>query len=109
TVVRSYVGSAEEEKKRAGGRGGAAAADDAEEGGGGRGAVRPPARKAGGNRFVWDLRYPGPKTFEGVIFWGAQADAGPTATPGQYQVRLTANGVSETRPLIVSKDPRLTN
>jgi photosystem II stability/assembly factor-like uncharacterized protein len=105
TVVRSYVGSAEEEKKRAGGRGGAA---DDEEGGGGRGAVRPPARKAGGNRFTWDLRYPGPQTFEGLIFWGAQTEQGPTAAPGPYQVRLTANGVSETRPLTISKDPRLT-
>jgi photosystem II stability/assembly factor-like uncharacterized protein len=101
-VVRSYVGSAEAEKKRA--------AADEEEGGGGRGgAVRPPARKAGGNRFVWDLRYPGAKTFEGMIYWGAQPDAGPTAMPGQYQVRLTANGVSETRPMIITKDPRLTN
>jgi photosystem II stability/assembly factor-like uncharacterized protein len=105
-VVRSYVGSAEEEKKRTG-RGGAAG-DDPEEGGGGRGgAVRPPARKAGGNRFTWDLRYPGPKTFEGMIFWGAQPEQGPTAAPGQYQVRFTANGVSETRPLAISKDPRL--
>ena len=87
----------------------AAADDDEEGGGGGRGAVRPPARKAGGNRFVWDLRYPGAKTFEGMIFWGASAEQGPTAAPGDYQVRLTANGVSETRPLRVTKDPRLTN
>ena len=104
TVVRSYVGSAEEEKK-------ARAREEtaAEEGGGGRGgAARPPARKAGGNRFTWDLRYPGPKTFEGIIFWGAQTDQGPTAAPGQYQVRLTANGVTEVRPLTISKDPRLT-
>ncbi len=104
-VVRSYVGSAEADKKRT------AAADDAgaEEGGGGRGgAVRPPARKAGGNRFTWDLRYPGAKTFEGLIYWGAQAEAGPLATPGKYQVRLTANGVTETRPFTVSKDSRLT-
>ena len=107
TVVRSYVGSAEEEKKGRGGRGGAAAGDD-DEGGGGRGAVRPPARKVGGNRFTWDLRYSGAKTFEGLIFWGAQADAGPTAMPGQYQVRLTANGATEVRPLVVMKDPRLT-
>ncbi len=106
-VVRSYVGSAEEEKKGRGGRGGAAEGDD--EGGGGRGGrVPPPARKAGGNRFTWDLRYPGAKTFEGMIFWGAQAEQGPTAAPGQYQVRLTANGVTEVRPLIVTKDPRLT-
>jgi photosystem II stability/assembly factor-like uncharacterized protein len=109
TVVRSYVGSPEEDKKGRGGRGGAGGEGDDEGGGGGRGgAVRPPARKAGGNRFTWDLRYPGAKTFEGMIFWGAQAEAGPTATPGQYQVRLTANGVTETRPLTVMKDPRLT-
>jgi photosystem II stability/assembly factor-like uncharacterized protein len=103
SVVRSYVGSAEEEKK-------AKAREEtaSEEGGGGRGAARPPARKQGGNRFTWDLRYPGAKTFEGLIFWGAQADAGPTAAPGQYQVRLIANGVTEVRPLTVSKDPRLT-
>ena len=106
-VVRTYVGSAEEEKKGRGGRGGAAAEDD-EGGGGGRGAVRPPARKEGGNRFTWDLRYPGAKTFEGMIFWSAPTDQGPIAMPGKYQVRLTANGVTETRPLIVTKDPRLT-
>jgi photosystem II stability/assembly factor-like uncharacterized protein len=107
-VVRSYVGSAEEEKKGRGGRGGAAGeGEDEGGGGGGRGAVRPPARKEGGNRFTWDLRYPGAKSFEGMIFWGAQADAGPTAAPGQYQVRLTANGVTEIRPLTVTKDPRL--
>ena len=103
TVVRSFTGSAEAEKK---GRGGA---DTEEEGGGGRGAVRPPARKTGINRFTWDLHYSGPTTFEGMIFWGAQADAGPTAMPGSYQVRLTANGVTETRPLNISKDPRLTD
>jgi hypothetical protein len=101
TVVRTYVGSPEEEKKRP-------AAGDEEEGGGRGGRVPPPARKAGGNRFTWDLRYPGPKTFEGLIFWGAQPEQGPTAAPGPYQVRMTANGVSETRPLVVSKDPRLT-
>ena len=37
------------------------------------------------------------------------AGQGLTAAPGSYQVRLTASGVSETRPLMVSKDPRLTN
>jgi len=121
TLVRTYLGSPEEDKKRRGGRGGAApgdtpapageevAPDDGGGGGGGRGgAARPPGRKAGGNRFTWDLRYPGSKTFEGMIYWGAQADAGLLATPGKYQVRLTANGVTETRPLTISKDSRLT-
>jgi photosystem II stability/assembly factor-like uncharacterized protein len=108
TVVRSYVGSAEEEKKARAGRGGAAGEGDDEGGGGRGGRVPPPARKEGGNRFTWDLRYPGAKTFEGLIFWGAQADQGPTAVPGQYQVRLTANGVTEIRPLTITKDSRLT-
>jgi hypothetical protein len=52
------------------------------------------------------LRYPGATTFEGLIFWGAQADNGPLAVPGQYQIRLTANGVTETRMLQVQRDPR---
>jgi photosystem II stability/assembly factor-like uncharacterized protein len=120
-VVRSYVSSAAEDAKARGGRGGrgGGAAADAPEGavadegggggGGGRGgAARPPSRKAGTNRFTWDLRYPGALTFEGMIYWGA-SEAGPTAPPGTYEVRLTANGVTETRPLVVSKDPRLTN
>ena len=43
-----------------------------------------------------------------MIFWGAQAEQGPLAVPGQYQVRLTANGVTETRPFTSRRDPRLT-
>jgi photosystem II stability/assembly factor-like uncharacterized protein len=104
-VIRSFVGSPEEEKKADARQ---AQADDG--GGGGRGgAMRPPARKAGGNRYSWDLRYPGPTTFEGLIFWGAQPEEGPMAVPGQYQVRLTAGGATETRPLRVERDPREIN
>jgi hypothetical protein len=82
-----------------------------EEGGGGRrgrGAAVPLESKPGMHRFTWDLHYPGAKTFEGLIFWGAQAEAGPIAVPGQYQVRLTANGVTEVRPFTITKDSRLT-
>jgi hypothetical protein len=103
-VVRTFVGSAEEEKKAEDRRRAAGGGDD--EGFGGRGAVRPPARKAGGNRYSWDLRYPGATTFEGLIMWGANAEQGPLAVPGQYQVRLTAGGATETRPLRVERDPR---
>ncbi|HLW75440.1 MAG TPA: hypothetical protein VKS01_00625 [Bryobacteraceae bacterium] len=104
-VVRTFTGSAEEEKK-AQARRQAAGGDD---NGGGRGAVRPPARKAGGNRYTWDLRYPGATTFEGEIFWGAPTDQGPLAIPGQYQVRLTANGATAMSPLRVERDPREIN
>ena len=104
-VVRSLIGSPEEEKKRAA-RAAAEGGDDESP----RGPQsRPPGRKAGGNRYTWDLRYPGAKTFEEMIYWGAQADSGPLAVPGQYQVRLTANGLTQTRPLLVRRDPREIN
>jgi photosystem II stability/assembly factor-like uncharacterized protein len=101
-VIRTFVGSAEEEKKIEERR----RAQGGDDEGGGRGAVRPPSRKAGGNRYTWDLRYPGATSFEGMIMWGANPEQGPLAVPGQYQVRLTANGATETRPLQVVRDPR---
>ncbi len=69
--------------------------------------VKPPTTKAGLNRFTWNLRYPGPYGFKGMILWGASAKQGPTAMPGMYQVRLTAAGMTQTRPLEVKKDPRV--
>ena len=101
-VVRSFVGSPEEEKKLEDRR----RAENQDDEGGGRGGARPPTRKAGGNRYTWDLRYPGATTFEGMILWGGNADQGPMAVPGQYQVRLTAEGVTQTRPLRIERDPR---
>ncbi len=59
-------------------------------------------KAAGLNRFVWDFAYPGP--------WDAGPRSGrngPLATPGRYQVRLTADGRTETQPLVVRADPRL--
>ena len=102
-VVRSFTGTPEDDKKRAGaeGQGG----DDEEFFGPPR--ARPVPRKGGLNRFTWDLRYPGAKGFEGMIFWGARAGSGPLATPGSYQVRLTANGATQTQNFSVEKDPRL--
>ena len=67
---------------------------------------KPPTRKTGLNRFQWDLRYPGSVVFEGMVLWGAHAEAGPLAVPGEYQVRLTANGVTQTQPLTLKMDPR---
>ena len=67
----------------------------------------PPTRKAGLNRFRWDLRYPGATTFEGMILWSAQAQRGPLAPPGRYQVRLTVDEVLETRDFAVHINPNL--
>ncbi len=61
--------------------------------------------KAGGNRFVWNLRYPNAKKFEGLILWSTSL-RGPTVMPGEYRVRLSANGRSEEQKFIVLPDPR---
>ena len=72
-----------------------------------RGAERPTGR-AGLNRFSWDLRHTGATTFECMVIWSARPEQGPLVVPGEYRVRVTAGGASETRPLTVRMDPRLT-
>jgi hypothetical protein len=57
-------------------------------------------REPGMNRFVWDLRFPGPEM--------PRVMAGPRAVPGSYRVKLTAGDVVQTRSFEVKKDPRLT-
>jgi hypothetical protein len=60
---------------------------------------------AGMHRFAWDLHYAsataaGPRA-------GRRGGSGPWAVPGEYTVRLTANGASLTAPLTVKMDPRI--
>jgi photosystem II stability/assembly factor-like uncharacterized protein len=64
-----------------------------------------PAVKQGLNRFVWDTRYPDAKDFKGLIMW-AGGVRGPAAPPGQYQVRLTAAGLTQTRPFAIRRNPK---
>ena len=59
---------------------------------------------AGLNRFTWDLNSTGVVTFPGMILWGATQN-GPAVLPGNYQVRLTADGVTQTQPFTVLKHP----
>jgi photosystem II stability/assembly factor-like uncharacterized protein len=68
--------------------------------------TRNPTTKAGLNRFAWDLRYPGATAFDCMIFWGGSAN-GPVAPPGQYRIRLTANGRTQTKSFVIKRDPRL--
>ena len=65
-----------------------------------------PTRTAGSNSFRWNLRYPGYTDFDGRIFWAA-GNFGPMAIPGEYQVRLTADGVAQTQNFEIELDPRL--
>ncbi len=75
--------------------------------------LEPLTANAGHNRFVWDLRLPRPsaRSYEyssGVVPGrGAEIEpAGPLVVPGQYQVRLTVGGETQTQPLVVTLDPR---
>ncbi|HEY5692216.1 MAG TPA: glycosyl hydrolase [Cyclobacteriaceae bacterium] len=60
----------------------------------------------GGNRFVWNMRYPGYKTFPGLVFYSSP-NLGPRAVPGKYKARLTANGQVSEQEFEILKDPRI--
>jgi len=60
---------------------------------------------AGLNSFVWDMRYPSAMAVPHSPLWGGSVE-GPRALPGNYQVRLTVDGKSQTRPLVIAPDPR---
>lgn len=66
-----------------------------------------PPSKAGGHRVVWDLTYTGPRYPKGAVTWGYTG--GVKAPPGEYRVRLTANGVTQSRSFRLLPDPRLTH
>jgi photosystem II stability/assembly factor-like uncharacterized protein len=64
--------------------------------------------EAGLNRFVWNLRYESANRVPGYYLWEYNGGArGPLALPGNYQVRLTVDGKSQTAPLEVKLDPRV--
>lgn len=62
----------------------------------------------GANRLIWNLRYPGFKAFEGMVFYSSP-NVGPKAVPGGYRITLNYNGAVIEQPLEVLKDPRLSN
>jgi photosystem II stability/assembly factor-like uncharacterized protein len=64
------------------------------------------SNQKGFHRVVWDLTYPGPRPPRGGPGGGFGGGAGVKAPPGQYQVRLTVAGGSQTRPLRVVGNPR---
>jgi len=66
----------------------------------------PIAAEAGLNRFVWDLRYPGPLQIPGAIY-RRYDPIGPIAPPGRYTVEMRAGGYRATQEFEVLADPRL--
>jgi photosystem II stability/assembly factor-like uncharacterized protein len=62
--------------------------------------------EAGMNRYVWNLRYQDPVQIPGA-FYSDDGPRGPLVSPGDYQVRLTVAGQSQTVSLHVIADPRV--
>lgn len=60
---------------------------------------------AGGNTFVWDMRYEDAKSFEGMIMWSGSMN-GPLAVPGKFTVRLTVEDDYQEQPMEIKIDPR---
>ncbi len=95
-LIQSFEGKSEE-------------AGDAQEETGrrrGRRSSKPTTAK-GVNRFEWNLRYPGAKTFEGMIIWSGRPQNGPVAPPADYLVRVTALGSQAESEFQLRMDPRL--
>ncbi len=101
-LVRSFTGTQADEKQKP--EPGPPAGEEAPRGG----APARVGRKAGMNRFVWDMRYPDATGFPRLIMWAGNL-RGPVATPGVYQVRLAAGGRTLTQHFSITKNPMLAN
>ena len=73
-----------------------------------RGGVAFLPKGSGLQRINWDLRAQGITGFPGMILWGA-GTSGPAVPPGRYTARLIADGTTLTSPLVVARNPRLTD
>ncbi|WP_435625240.1 WD40/YVTN/BNR-like repeat-containing protein [Flagellimonas sp.] len=71
-------------------------------------ADKPLKVQSGGNRLIWDMRYPGYKAFKGMVFYSSP-NLGPKAVPGDYRVRMNYNGQTSEQVLTIVKDPRMPN
>ncbi|MCE2613128.1 glycosyl hydrolase [Flavobacteriaceae bacterium D16] len=71
-------------------------------------ATKPLKVKKGGNRFVWNMRYPGFRAFEGMVLYSSP-NVGPKAVPGTYKVALNYNGQVFEETFQIVKDPRQSN
>lgn len=57
------------------------------------------------NVMNWNMRYPGSKTFKGMVLWAATTQ-GPRVVPGTYSVSMDVNGTSQSVSFDLLKDPR---
>jgi len=74
-----------------------------------------PSTRPGLNRFVWDLKYPGPEALDlslapprnTPLAEPAEPPSGPTVVPGQYRVEMSTGSQMMAAELSVVRDPRL--
>lgn len=59
----------------------------------------------GMNRFAWDIRHNDPVQIPGAFYPG-DGPKGPLALPGDYQIKITVAGKTQTAPLHLAIDPR---
>ena len=77
-------------------------------------AKRPPVRP-GLNRYVWDLKYPGPERLDvslapprnKPLAEPSEPLSGPTVVPGRYRVELSVGSEKTAAEFSIVKDPRL--
>jgi len=70
------------------------------------------AASAGAHRFLWDMRYtplntPAAYPMTAIIHNTPPDATAPWVMPGNYTVRLTANGQTQEQPITISMDPRV--
>ncbi len=78
-------------------------------------AERRPGTRQGLNRYVWDMRHPGPVKIDASLALlkvkplAAEPDAqsGPLTVPGDYRVELTVGSIAAAADFSIVKDPRL--
>ncbi len=74
-----------------------------------------PTCHPGLNRFVWDLKHPGPQRLDPTLAPprnkplapGSDPPSGPVALPGEYQVELSVDDESRAAKFTVVPDPRV--
>lgn len=64
-------------------------------------------RHRGGNRFVWDMQYPGAEPLDGALLWGGGTE-GPRAMPGTYIAEFALGSDTQRVQFEIRMDPRLT-
>ncbi len=74
-----------------------------------------PGTRRGLNRFVWDMKHPGPVRIDPP--WATlknkplahepEPQSGPTVVPGEYRVELTVGPETQSADFTIVKDPRL--